>query len=373
VTLLDAWGPGNSRASSGGETRVIRATYGPDRPYVELVARALDLWREHERRWQRRLLYPIGVLWMVGENDAYERAALPILRSLGLEVEELDAATASRRYPQITFDDVRWALFEPRAGYLAARLACEAVLDAFLAEGGEFRQTWATVEWGAGEVAGLTTSEGHTLTAERYVLACGPWLRTVAPGTVGRHILPTRQEVLYFGTPAGDRSYGEDRLPAWIDNGVQLYYGIPGNRWRGFKLANDARGPEFDPTDGDRTPTPDVVNAARAYLARRFPALRHAPLLEARVCQYENSPDGHYIIDRHPDALNAWVVGGGSGHGFKMGPALGELVAGLVLEDGAAPPLFRLDRLARTHSGAGSGYGEPALAAGASRPTRSDV
>jgi glycine/D-amino acid oxidase-like deaminating enzyme len=79
VTLVDAWGPGNSRASSGGETRVIRATYGPDRPYVTMVARAFQLWREHEQRWQRRLLYPVGVLWMVGGDDAYERASLPLM------------------------------------------------------------------------------------------------------------------------------------------------------------------------------------------------------------------------------------------------------------------------------------------------------
>ena len=346
VTLIDAWGPGNARASSGGETRVIRAVYGPDRPYVELVARALRLWREHERRWQRRLFYPIGVLWMAGQDDTYERAALPIVRDAGLEIEELDVAAVARRYPQINFEGVRWALHEPYAGYLTARLACEAVLEAFLAEGGEYRQTWARVAEQAGELQGVSLSDGSTLTADRYVFACGPWLGKIFPAEFGERIRPTRQEVFYFGTPPGDPRFNEESLPAWIDNGPQLFYGIPGNRWRGFKVADDTRGADFDPTDGDRTPSLDATRAARVYLARRFPALNTAPLLEARVCQYENSPDGHYIIDRHPSATNAWVIGGGSGHGFKVGPALGELVAPLVLEDSEPPPFFSLDRLA---------------------------
>src|SRR5262245_38819944 len=139
VTLLDAWGPGNSRASSGGETRVIRATYGPDRIYVQMVARALELWRENEKRWGRRLYHRTGALWMAGKDDRYEKASLPLLREAGLAFEELTAAEAAKRYPQINFEKVQWAIVEKDAGYLTARLACQAVLEGFLSEGGEFR------------------------------------------------------------------------------------------------------------------------------------------------------------------------------------------------------------------------------------------
>jgi glycine/D-amino acid oxidase-like deaminating enzyme len=132
----------------------------------------------------------------------------------------------------------------------------------------------------------------------------------------------------------------------WADHGTQFWYGIPGNEWRGFKLADDTRGPPFDPTAGERIPSAAGIAAARAYLSYRFPALKAAPLVEARVCQYEQSPDEHFIIDRHPRAANAWLVGGGSGHGFKHGPAVGELVAGLVLAGGTAAPEFRLSRFA---------------------------
>ncbi|MEW6320474.1 MAG: FAD-dependent oxidoreductase [Acidobacteriota bacterium] len=345
VTLVDAWGPGNARASSGGETRIIRATYGPDRPYVTLVARAIALWQEHERRWHGRLLHTTGLLWMVGEDGAYERASIPVIRNAGLPVEELSAADLASRYPQISLDGVRWGLFEPMAGYLLARLSCEAVLHGFLAEGGEYRQTFVTPEISAGQVQSVRTADGQRLTADTYVFAAGPWLGSVLPEAFGALIQPTRQEVFYFGTPAGDARFDEETMPCWIDNGRQLFYGIPGNRWRGFKLADDRRGSPFDPTTGDRYPSAEGVAAARAYLGRRFPALADAPLLEARVCQYENSPDGHYVLDRIPGLANGWAVGGGSGHGFKVGPALGELAARLVLDDEQADPLFRLDRL----------------------------
>jgi len=150
--------------------------------------------------------------------------------------------------------------------------------------------------------------------------------------------------VFFFGTPPGDPTFTEDRLPVWIDNGARIFYGIPGSDWRGFKVADDTHGPEFDPTAGERVPTSKGLRAARDYLAFRFPGLKDAPLLEARVCQYENSPDSRFIIDRHPQARNSFFAGGGSGHGFKHGPAVGERVADLVLGTGRPDPFFALSR-----------------------------
>jgi monomeric sarcosine oxidase len=346
VTLLDAWGPGNSRASSGGETRVIRATYGPREIYTRMAARALALWKEHERRWHRQLYHGIGVLWLVENDDQYEKAALSVLRDAKVTFEELTGAEVTRRYPQINCDQVRWAIFEKDGGYLTARRACAAVLDGFLAEGGAYRQVavQAPVQPQTGELSSVTLSDGSQLTADRFVFACGPWLGTLFPDVIGDRVRATRQEVFFFGTPPGDRRFTEEALPVWADHAPRFVYGIPGNEWRGFKVADDTRGPVFDPTHGERTPS---LQIARDYLAYRFPGLQGAPLLEARVCQYEESPDEHFIIDRHPAAANAWLLGGGSGHGFKHGPAVGELVARLVLTGEAPDPLFRLSRFAR--------------------------
>lgn len=346
VTLLDAWGPGNSRASSGGETRVIRGTYGPRAIYTQLAARALVLWREHEARWRRPLFRRTGVLWMVSaEDDAFERAALPVLTDAGLAHEVWQPAELSRRYPQIDHEGVRWAIHERDSGYLSARLACAAVVEAFVAEGGDYRQLAAhpgAVQ--GGELRGLTLSDGTDHTADLYVFACGPWLGRLFPDVVGDRVRPTRQEVFFFGTPPGDGRFLDDALPVWIDHGERFMYGIPGNFHRGFKIADDTHGPLFDPTTGDRVPTVEGLRAVRAYLGFRFPPLREAPLLEARVCQYEISPDEGFIVDRHPGAANAWLIGGGSGHGFKHGPALGELVADCVLGRRAPEPSFALAR-----------------------------
>jgi monomeric sarcosine oxidase len=349
VTLLDAWGPGNSRASSGGETRVIRATYGPREIYTRMAARALVLWKENEKRWRRQLYHGIGVLWLVESDEQYEKAALPILRDAKIAFEELTGPEVSRRYPQINCDRVRWAIFEKDGGYLTARRACAAVLEGFLAEGGEYRQVavQAPVQPTAGALSAVTLSDGSRLTADRFVFACGPWLGSLFPDVIGDRVRATRQEVFFFGTSPGDQRFTETAMPVWADHGTTFMYGIPGNEWRGFKVADDTRGPIFDPTTGERTPSAEAIKTARDYLAYRFPGLQGAPLLEARVCQYEESPDEHFIIDRHPAAANAWLVGGGSGHGFKHGPAVGELVAKLVLSGKAPDEQFRLSRFAR--------------------------
>jgi len=288
------------------------------------------------------------VLWLVEDDDAYERAALAVLAAAAVPFEELTGAETARRYPQIQCERVRWALYEPHGGYLSARLACAAVLDAVRAEGGDYRQlAVAPATLAGGELPGLRLSDGTTLRGDQYVFACGPWLGTLFPDVIGDRIRATRQEVYFFGTPPGDQRFTEAALPVWADHGAHFFYGIPGNAGRGFKVADDTRGPPFEPTGDDRLPTPATLAAARDYLGFRFPALAGAPLLEARVCQYENSPDEHFVIDRHPHAANAWLVGGGSGHGFKHGPAVGELVARLVLHHAAPDPEFRLARFAR--------------------------
>ena len=345
VILLDAWGPGNSRASSGGETRVIRTTYGPERLYTQTAARALQLWRENEQRWNLKLFFRTGVLWMAGPDDSYERAAMPLMNEAGVRFEKLSAADCAKRWPQINFEGVSWSIYEPDSGYLAARRGCEAVLNAFLKEGGEYRQAQVTPgSIAANRMEGISVAPREILNADSYVFACGPWLGKLFTFLMPM-ITPTRQEEFFFGTAAGDLRLTEAQLPVWIDNGKHLFYGIPGNHWRGFKIAGDTRGPVIDPTTMERQISTEGLTAARAYIRLRFPALVGAPLVESRVCQYENSTDQNFILDRHPEAENAWIVGGGSGHGFKHGPVMGEIVADAVLGQKAPPTDMGLGRL----------------------------
>ena len=354
VTLLDAWGPGNSRASSGGETRVLRGTYGPNQPYTKMVARALQLWKEHETLWSRQLLHRIGVLWMAAAGDEqFERGSLPLLREAGIAYQELSDCEIAKRWPQINLQGVGWGIYELDGGFVAAQAACEAVLQGFLAEGGEYKQIAVLpheLELGIG--GGLRLADGSKLVADQYLFACGPWLGKLFPDSIGDKLRVTKQDVFFFGAPAGDDRFSEEKLPAWADHRDRFIYGIPGSRIRGsqergFKIADDSRGPEFDPTAGERTVSAEGLKKMREYLGFRFPAMKGAPLLDTRVCQYENSPDNHFIIDRHPASDNMWLVGGGSGHGFKHGPALGEMLAGWVMEHRDADPQFRLGRFGK--------------------------
>ncbi len=349
VTLMDAWGPGNSRASSGGETRIMRGTYGPDQPYTEMSARALRLWEKYERRWKRRFLHRTGVLWMANDrDDSFERGSLEVLRGAGIKFEELSNAQMKKRWPQVNFAEVRWGIFEPECGYLEARTSCQAVVEAFVEGGGEYRQAAVLAEGlEGGGMRELELSDGSRVKADVYVFACGPWLGRMFPETLGGVIRATKQDIFFFGTPAGDSRFGDARLPVWGDHGKRFFYGIPGSDGRGFKVADDTRGEGFDPTDGERVVTATTLKRVREYVAFRFPGMKDAPLIETRVCQYEQTADSGFIVDRHPRMENVWMVGGGSGHGFKHGPAVGEMLAELVLKDKEPRAVWQLSRFSK--------------------------
>ena len=345
VTLLDVFGPGNSRASSGGDSRVIRGIYGEDKIYVDLVARSFKLWKRYQKQWQQSLYFPTGALWFFQVDDTYAQKSLPIVNQAGLKSEQLSKKEVEKKFPQIDLNGLKSFYFEHEAGYLPARHCCQVVLENFVKRGGEYKQL--AVEPGKilnNKLSELILSDGSKLNADSYVFACGPWLSKIFPSALKDIITPTRQEVFFFGTPYGDSSLFESNMPVWVDFGKKIWYGIPGADWRGFKVADDTRGAEFDPTSGDRTASETGLESARNYLAKRFPSMKDAPLLESRVCQYENSPDGNYIIDKHPEAENTWVIGGGSGHGFKLGPALGEFVADRVIGNKRIDPFFALSR-----------------------------
>ena len=345
VTLLDAWGPGHSRSSSGGESRVIRHNYG--KPiYVEMAKRSLALWHEANDSWGRTLLHPTGVLHMYQADSPFglDKGGT-LMTDAGVAHEILDHDELVERYPQVNMDGIISAVHEPTAGYILARRACQAVVDAFRNEGGEYRTAHVQPRTiSGGRMVDIGLSGGDTLAADQYVFACGSWLRTLFPEVLGPHLAISRQEIFYFGTPAGDRRYQGGAFPIWTDIGQTIWYGIPGGEHRGFKVADATHGPEHDPSTTRRTVTAEGISAAAKYIGHRFPGLDGAPLIESRVCQYTNTPDGDFVADRHPQADNVWLLGGGSGHGFKHGPALGEMVAAQILGEQSVEETFSLAR-----------------------------
>ena len=332
VLLVDAWGAGHTRSSSGDESRVIRMGYGRDSIYTRMAVRSLELWRA----LGRSIFHPTGMLWIARAGDEYSRATERTLAECGVPFEMLSAGELERRYPQMRVPGA-YAIFEPGSGALMARRGVAAVVQDAVQQGVEFRLE-AIAPPQAGQVRTLS---GEKLEAGAFIFACGAWLPKLFPALLGNRIFPTRQEVFYFAPPAGDRRFTPDCLPVWIDfTDPRGPYGFPDIESRGFKLALDLHGPEFDPDTGDRRPTGEGLAEARRFLAERFPDLRDAALAESRVCQYENTWNGDFLIDRHPEFRHFWLAGGGSGHGFKHGPAVGEYLKERILETRAAEPRF---------------------------------
>lgn len=332
VMLVDAWGAGHLRGTSCDESRVIRCGYGARAFYSAWAWRALAQWKQFERDVKQQFFVPAGVLWLCAQENEYAVASQSVLRQLKIPVERFDAKSLAKRYPQFNCRDIAFAYHEPKAGYLRARPATMAVAQAVADEGGRIHVGRALPPQAAGAkpLRKVSLEGGGAIAAEHFVFACGPWLPQLFPQLLGRRILVTRQDVFYFGPPAGDLQYLPARMPVWLDPDPH-YYGIPSAEGRGIKAADDWSGPPFEPTHGERTVLPESVQAVRAYLRLRFPQLADAPIIETRVCQYERTPDSNLVIDRHPDHANVWLVGGGSGHGYKLGPALGEFVARQVL------------------------------------------
>ncbi len=247
---------------------------------------------------------------------------------MGIPVERLSPAEVAERWPQVAADDLAFATFEPEAGLLMARRGVAAVARRFVDEGGRFDLAWARP--GRSDGRRLLDVSTVRITTSRPTSSCsrpGPWLPRIFPDVVGDLIRVTKQDVVLVGPPAGDGRYGSGHLPCWVDYDA-AFYGIPAVDGGGMKLGPDRYGPVFDPSHGERIVDPESVRLARRYLARRFPGLADAPVVETRVCQYETTPDTHFVIDRHPDFDNCWLVGGGSGHAFKHGPVIGDLVVG---------------------------------------------
>ena len=339
VLLVDRMGPANARASSGGESRLTRSDYGPDEIYTRMAVSSLIEWKPLSDRSALPLFHPHGVLFFFSDMVDYARATIDVHERLSLPLEVLDHAALSARWPQIDFTGVEVGLYEAEFGALMARRAVQELVHGFVARGGEYRLAHAEPGANGHEVR----LNGEPKSADAVIYACGPWLGKVFPDVLGERIFVTRQEIAFMAPPEGDARFESAALPGWADfNGGDLYYGFPNLEGRGFKIAHDAHGPPFDPDTGVRSMSEEGMALVRAFVERRFPSLAAQPFTEFRVCQYENSSNGDFLIDRHPTLEGAYLLGGGSGHGFKHGPDVGRAMAELVANGTPPDPRFSL-------------------------------
>ncbi len=351
VTLVDQFGPGNNQSSSGGETRLIRAFYDKQ-IYFDQTLRAVELWKENESKMGQKVFHQTGLMLFNYKPTTHElEVAWPMYKKAGLTLEKISAAEAGKRWPQISTAGLDHVMYDPQAGYLDARNACIAVKDLFVKEGGKFIQQKVTDHKStSGKATSITLGNGQQLRADQYVFACGPWLTRLFP-LVTKKLKVTRALELFFSTPEGESDFMENNLPTWMDrdlDGPFRSFGVPGSAFRGFKLGitpptNNNVTDKFD--SYDRTISAEEIKMAQDVLAKRFPKMVGRPLIEYRVCQYTMTPDSDYVLDRHPEASNLWIMGGDSGHGFKVGPSFGELAANTVAGEAKVMDVFALKRL----------------------------
>jgi sarcosine oxidase len=330
VTLVDQFEPGDRRATSGGETRLIRCSHGADADYTAMARRARTLWRELEAESGEELMLERGVAWFAHGEDGWEAASEQTMAAQDIPVERIDVSAAARLFPSLSGDDLAFVLLEPEAGVLRAQKAVRTLTRQALAHGARLVRSRARPDRDT-----VVLEHGARLEADVVVWACGGWLTHLFGDLVSLTV--TRQELLFID---GGPAWQSPAVPAWVDYDRAMY-GTADVDQLGVKAALDVEGPPLDP-DAPLTDTPTTVGVVRDYLRDRFPALARARLNEARACRYELSPDSHFIAARHPDQEHVWIVGGGSGHGFKHGPAMAERIAAALAGEAPLPDRFAL-------------------------------
>jgi glycine/D-amino acid oxidase-like deaminating enzyme len=330
VTLVDQFEPGDRRATSGGETRLLRSSHGADADYTAMARRARTLWRELAAESGEDLLHECGVAWFAHGEDGWEAASERTMAAQGIPAERLEVAEAARLFPSFRGDELAFVLLEPEAGVRRAQQAVRALVRQAIRGGARVIRSRAQPD---GDTVVL--EHGARVEADTVVWACGGWLSQLFSELVSLTV--TRQELLFLD---GGPAWAAPAVPAWVDYDLAMY-GTADVDDLGVKAAFDVEGPPLDP-DAPLVDTPTTVDAVRDYMAVRFPALARARLNEARACRYELSPDSHFIAAPHPEHERVWIVGGGSGHGFKHGPAMAERLATTLTAGAPLPARFAL-------------------------------
>lgn len=363
VTLVDMFGPGNSRATSGDETRGVRTSYG-DRPHGELwmqwANRAITRWKEWDEEYAKplrmRLFFTTGDLILRGEAENFTTQTKTWWTKNAIPFEELSADEVRRRWPAINVDGISVALYEPNAGVVRARRSCEGVAEVFRHTGGRI-VIGRVVPPEPGSFDGHTVrlQDGTAISADQFVFAVGPWLGKTFANMRNRMRTPLGT-VVYFGPPPGDERFTAPNMPSWNFPGVTGWPTLPVDS-RGFRVRGGGGGggapasqaasqpasqaPVTDPDVSVRWVDADRIARSRQFVAERFPALADAPVLETRACHYESTSSRNFIVARHPEMANIWIAGGGNAEGFKMGPVVGEYVAGRVLGRDSNPSVAK--------------------------------
>jgi len=337
VTLVDAREPGHARAASSGDHRILRSSHGSDELYTRWSREARLRWLELGAEAGQELFVQSGAVMLASAGHTHwEDASRDTLGRLGIPSFAVDVQELRLRLPVIDPRGLAYGLWEPESGFVYARRGLQATVELLRREGGTVRRAV-----GGTDERERPLVDGRPVKAGLVVFACGAWMGSLFPRTLGRLLEISRQDVIMVDPPPGSTGYDADSFPAWIDHGYPAY-GIPAAGGLGFKAVINWRGLTVDVDRDDRVVGQTSIARTRRYLAHRFPALAHAPIVGQEVGQICNTPDTHFLIDRHPAHPSVMLVAGDSGHLFKHGPVVGEHAAALALGEIEVEPRFRL-------------------------------
>lgn len=339
VILIDKAEPGNSLSGSGGKTRIIRMAYGGHQKYTEMVDLSFQEWEKYGARWGETLYHPKDAIWLFRNiKPDYAEESVPLMKDRGYILKSLNIDEVRMTYPEIAFDDITSVYWEPKTWFLEAAKSCQVVVREFEKLGGRIIQA---------EVEALDFKQqavqvyclGKVMEADQVVVAAGPWAKNLVP-ELESVIHVTRQEVYYFDAPNRYK-----KLPIWVEfrEGDHMYYGIPDHFGEGFKFAYDERQWVLEPDQDSRGITNEILSKMSSILTNRFPELIRPKVIKHHTCVYENSIDGDFIIDQKHNGRLLYLAGS-SGHGFKMGPAIGQLTTDFIQDSQTLPSQFSIER-----------------------------
>ena len=346
VTLVDMYGPGNSRATSGDETRGIRSSYGANETWVLMAKEAIKRWKQWDEEFakplKQEMFFTTGDIILRASEDGMIRNSRTTWDKHGFKSETLNQAELRYRFPQINVETFTVGLLEPDAGVARARRSTQVIAEQFQKLGGRITIGRASLGKNSGRTLdNIALEPGTAVTGAVFVFACGPWLPKVFPDVMGPRMRTPMGTVQYFGTPPGDLRFTHPHMPSWNVPGVTGWGPLPIDS-RGFRVRGGGGGGGRQSFDNDpdlSTRWYDARESGRSVLQQYFPDLARQPLLETRACHYEGGNGGNFLVDKHPDFDNVWIAGCGNSEGFKMGPVLGEYIAKRVLAKPTDPKL----------------------------------
>ncbi len=337
VLGIDRFPPPHDRGSSHGQTRIIRQAYFEHADYVPLLLESYRLWEELENQAGCELKRETGLLEVGSAQGNVVPGVLAAAKQHGLAVENVNAAEIGRRWPSFRLPENLVSVFEPRAGLLHAERCVSACLDAAQRAGAELVSGVEVLDWSADNDIVVRTSGGE-FKAARLIIAAGAWAGGLLGG-LGVPLEVRRKPMMWFAS-SDSRTKADAGFPCFLfelPSGV--FYGFPEIDRRGLKAAEHSGGDGVtDPLTVDRRLRESDQAPVTAFLRAHVPCVR-APCTEYSVCLYTMSPDGNFVVDRHPHDPRVAFAAGLSGHGFKFTPILGQALAELAIDGQATLPI----------------------------------